>query len=295
MKLEFPFLSNCSYSEFQLPAGSFFIESWGAAGGSFLNWTGGKGGYTSGYLKLHTQRKFYLLIGGKGDSILEHSTIAKGGCGGGGNGGHQTEYPKYWNGAGGGGATTLYVDEISNESRILVSAGGGGHNQAAKYNVDAGFAGGLSGGNSHNVNNSIFSFGANQTFGYLSGIGQDGRDSIGFSDSGSEGGGGAGAGYFGGTTSQEVGKYTNTPGSGGSSYISGDENCQLHPSITFYNTRLLAGNERFKLPDGKISVGNPGNGFLRIYIYSQIFSCKMSNFHRSLNYMVFLPILLEGS
>jgi hypothetical protein len=114
------------YQVFVAPAvGYYKFECWGAQGYGGTNT--GKGGYTSGVLKLNEGDTFYIYVGGQSAY-------------GGWNGGGQTTY-----GNGGGGATDIRL--ISGEwnnttsliSRIMVAGGGGGH-----YN-EGGAGGGLTG------------------------------------------------------------------------------------------------------------------------------------------------------
>lgn len=110
----------------------------------------------------------------------------------------------------------------------------------------------------------IFTPGANQTFGYLPGIGQDAANKTAYYRFGAEGAGGGGGGYFGGVAYQENGNKTSVAGSGGSSYISGFPGCKIHPNATFERPVLLGGYDLMNLPNGSFSIGNPGHGHLRI-------------------------------
>lgn len=166
-------------------------------------------------------------------------------------------------GTGGGGATTLYLKSVSIDSRVLVSAGGGGAMFLEPSHTGyAGYAGGLVGGNGKG--NIYTSIGASQDSGYKKGIGQDGRNATQYTTNDAEGGSGSGGGYWGGFASTATDSFSNTPGSGGSSYISGNPKCALHPQLSFYNTTILPGNETFKLPDGTLHKGNPTDGHFRI-------------------------------
>ena len=68
--------------------GLYKLEVWGAQGGS-----GGKGGYSSGYIKLQKGEEIYIYVGGKGlDGVANISTYLKGGFNGGGNSGIPSYY-----------------------------------------------------------------------------------------------------------------------------------------------------------------------------------------------------------
>jgi hypothetical protein len=114
------------YQVFTAPAvGYYKFECWGAQGTGGTNT--GKGGYTSGILKLNEGDTFYVYVGGQNAY-------------GGWNGGGQTTY-----GNGGGGATDIRLisgvwnDSTSLISRIMVAGAGGGH-----FN-EGGAGGGLTG------------------------------------------------------------------------------------------------------------------------------------------------------
>ena len=70
--------------EFIVPyTGYYRLEVWGAQGG-----TGGKGGYSSEYVRLTKGEKLYIYIGGKGADRRDNiNTYLKGGFNGGGNSG----------------------------------------------------------------------------------------------------------------------------------------------------------------------------------------------------------------
>ena len=91
----------------------------------------------------------------------------------------------------------------------------------------AGYAGGLAAGNG--IIDYTISLGANQSFGNVNGIGADGRkgNNLGCR---AEGSGGSGGGYRGGLSSTSE---FDSPGSGGSSYISG------HPFVQISNHILI--------------------------------------------------------
>lgn len=259
---DFAFRSDCYYYEIYLHPGKYFFEAWGASGGDAFDGRnhGGYGAMASGFIEFDVQTTLYALIGGKGENYSLSSNKTAGGCGGGGKGGSGYKRPEqqYANGAGGGGSTTVMINSTFLENRIIVSAGGSG----AAWLGNGSPAGAIS---SSDVSNRYFTTkGANQTFGFLPGIGADGRDAGGWYDRGSEGGSGAGSGYFGGTTINNTGNHTDLQGSGGSSYISGHEGCSVNTNAIFRKTKLISGDELMNLPSNLLRKGNPGNGHLRI-------------------------------
>ncbi|EAY02697.1 PE-PGRS protein, putative [Trichomonas vaginalis G3] len=188
----------------------------------------------------------------------------KGGCGGGGNGGI-CAYGDSDSGSGGGGATSVFLEKSDIESRILVSAGGGGSYRG----YSGGYAGGLIGGDGKGP--VYTAIGATQTDGFEKGIGQNGGSKYYYADGGAEGNCGSGGGYWGGTAIQNQGRDSDAPGSGGSSYISGHPGCRNYSGYIFKKPIMLGGNETIALPNCTKSVGNLGNGHFRIKYYGPTF------------------------
>ena len=200
-----------------LYGGKYKIELWGAAGGRgrtnyVLDKYGGSGGYTSGEIVLNQNQVLYVYVGGKGKDSASVSRCV-GGLGGynggaqGGIDGNCDSNPEP--GAGGGGATDvrlvggIWNDSDSLKSRIMVAGGGGG----ATYNVTGSSAGGLEGYIGNKGKSAATQISGN-AFGYATMV----------SDSDyTVGPGGAGSGYYAGTTSRSDG----SSGGGGSSFISG--------------------------------------------------------------------------
>ena len=182
--------------------GTYLIELWGAQGTNFEN-NGGKGGYTSGNLKLSKDEKIYIYVG-------EMPKYESGNC-------VTTNQNQIFNGSvngcnGGGGATDVRIiggdwnNPTSLKSRIMVAAGGGGSQESS--------AGGLY-GYPIDTNNSEGSGGRQISNSY--GLGETGISN------------GAG-GYYGG-------KSSSTSGGGGSSYISGHAGCIAGRSSQSYSPR----------------------------------------------------------
>ena len=256
--------------------GKYQLEVWGAQGGGQL---GGKGGYSKGILTINKAINLYIFVGGKG-------SITKGGFNGGGDGGLGTTNAlgsKKSDGGGGGGSTDIRLSkQIS--SRIIVAGGGGG--ACGNSWSSGGAGGGISGGSAEKKvnNNNLNSPGGTQIEGNLL-DGQDAIDSKPNSNQGCEGNGGGGGGYRGGFSSQLTGDISNIGGGGGSSFISGAEDCK-----TIQNYVL----EDYVMDQGI----NEGNGkatitILELYeIRSDQNSCKMKSFHfRFSNFFVSIFIL----
>lgn len=90
-------------SEVQLIPGSYKLQVWGAQGGTYSSYTGGKGGYSEGILTLLQALKVYVFVGGQGGRS--------------GNGG--------WNGGGGGSGSASYTSGGTSGSSYMACGGGG--------------------------------------------------------------------------------------------------------------------------------------------------------------------------
>lgn len=284
--IDFDFRPDCSMHNFALSPGKYLFEAWGAAGGS----KGGKGAKTIGIISFSVKTNIFVVVGEKGFDENFDAEPARSTCGGGGRGGlGMNDTKKFSNGASGGGATSVMIHEATLENRILVSAGGG-----SGHGIGGGNAGGLKGGNAQRY--SFISYGANQTFGFMPGIGENGRDAAQSRSGDAEGGGGAGGGYFGGTTTNLTIEESSIGGGGGSSYISGHPGCLLNPLAKFTKPILFSGGERFSLPDNTYANGNTGNGFFRITILSELqISCDIQrSYHNILLYITPMILLIES-
>ena len=208
-------------------SGEYKLEVWGAEGGSarYSGGTdsGGKGGYSYGYVTLTAGTPIYVVVGGAGSSDC-YSSNCNGGYNGGGTGtGHGNSAYHYGSG---GGATHIAKDNNRGELRnynsyrgeILIVAGGGGGaagnvNESRGWGGPGGSGGGTNGGNASSANgNGGTATGGSQT------SGGDGAG-FGYGATGYSGGaGGGGGGWFGGgrNTSSDT-----RPSAGGSGYIGG--------------------------------------------------------------------------
>ncbi len=112
-------------------SGTYRLETWGAQGGSYNNYTGGYGAYSIGNVSLNANSKIYLNVGGVGLTNLGLNTISAGGYNGGGTG-KSSNNNKNSFGSGGGGATHVALKSgllssfANNKSSLFIVSGGGG-------------------------------------------------------------------------------------------------------------------------------------------------------------------------
>ncbi len=229
-------------------SGKYKLEVWGAQGGYRSAATnGGKGGYTSGEIRLNNNDKLYVYVGGSGNS-------------GGYNGGGTRTI-----GHGGGGATDIRLND-SLYSRIIV-AGGGGSDGAT--NKPGGAAGGLSGQTRSE------SYGSGGVGGTQSIAGNErgsfGLGGAGLTSGGGYGGAGGGGWYGGGGVSPDGSGDDDRGGGGGSGFAY--TNKSIVPSkytvdsrFQLENVQMYSGLET--MPDYKdinsATIGNSDEGHARI-------------------------------
>ena len=257
------------YYQIQLPPQTYLIEAWGASGGGSR---GGKGGYTSGVLRLDQTTTFYIYVGGQGSLDDEINATTPGGYNGGGMGSAGRYFGENYlkNGGSGGGATDIrtyadrWNDKISLESRILVAGGGGGAcgDSWASGGHGGGLIGGTSGKRIASDCNGTISKGGSQIEGEL-GKGQDAYESKSTKICSYDGNGAGGGGYRGGQTNKDE---ISSAGGGGSSFISGYNGC-LSLNISFGLGIIRGGNETFYSPTGTKETGHTGDGAVVISIF----------------------------
>ena len=264
------------YQKFVAPGSTYYrTQLWGASGGFgrtdwALRYRGGLGAYTDGEIYLSKGQEIYVYVGCRGEdggTTLSHVGGAGGFNGGakGGDDANRDSAPEP--GGGGGGATDIRLTPTSKvstwnefdslKSRIMVAAGGGG---GTYYGI--GGAGGTLSGLAGYGNKTL----PNQTGGYGFGYGMPGIAA-------NIGSGGAGGGYFGGYSA------TNYAGGGGSSFVSGCEDCvavdqnstinnitmsglnKHYSNYVFDKIEMASGEESQPNPDGGYQVGNTGDGY----------------------------------
>ncbi len=289
-----------SEQEFVPPQdGIYKIELWGAQGGDFGGYFGGKGAYTVGNIELATIDKLYVYVGESGDNIEQIRF----------NGGGLKEIGY---GANGGGATDVRLVNgdwklfASLKSRIMVAAGGGGANnrninltpdtEETYYGAgNGGYGGALVGGDGEspkethtNPKNGLaygyqIGNGGTQTSGGLTeSFGEryqnyDGSVLYGHFGYAIDAQSGAGSGFYGGGSTFHGGA------GGGSSYISGFDGCKAiketstedaieheetsvhYSGKKFSEANMIAGNTLMPTYDGKNTMtGNSGDGYAKI-------------------------------
>ena len=299
----------CSPITISLKKGKYRFELWGAQGGDsrYVNEkrnrenSGGKGAYVAGTISLRSSHYFYLYVGGKGENqtSLDELVYSKGGYNGGGKGGSELRNEEVReSSAGGGGATDIrLLYGTSNEalqSRIIVAAGGGGASSTNGINGKQHDYRGGHGGKIEGITYNSVSFGGKPSEG-LFGVGMDGL-SIESVPSGLNGGssGGGGGGYYGGGHF-DISKMTDivysvceVGGAGGSSFVSGCENCNAvkrlpievnehsgkpnhYSGLIFSDIKMKSGQEEFSKSSGVgTENGHSGNGAIVITFLSSI-------------------------
>ena len=265
--------------EYTVPRdGYYYIEMAGAEGGSAkysASYSGGKGGYTSGYVYLEANDKLFFYVGGMGSSHSGTSSDAVTNNGKGYNGGSIGHfYASNSNAGGGGGSTDVRLvggdwnSASSLISRIMVAGGGGGgdsHTSAPNYSGYGGDGGALYGEKAQNINSNCYKYGSSgtQNSGGLSAACSSsyttttsGSFGIGGNDFHSGGGGG----YYGGGSGQH------TSAGGGSSYISGyaGANSVKNSTIITHTNNTLHYSGKYFVGGKMIAGANSGNGYAKI-------------------------------
>ena len=253
--------------------GKYKLEVWGAQGGESATYSGGKGGYSVGYVKLDTKDKLYISVGGKGNSNTS-GTIT-----GGYNGGGKLVIPNNCTRqvGTGGGATDIRLNGDSLYHRIIVAGGGGGSLLTA-----GSYGGGTTSVASSRNGNGYASAATQTSGGYLQGsssnqnygngsFGQGGylNSTYNCSYGASGGGGWYGGGYAG----------PSAGGSGGSGWIytnatyntwrngvgqSTANNYKLNSTYYLSDANTYAGNVEFTDPEGNTITGKEENGYAKV-------------------------------
>ena len=262
--------TECSPYIITLEKGIYIFEVWGAQGGGpnmgiSSNYTGGKGGYSKGIVRLKSQETFYIYVGSSGEP-----TTGNGGFNGGGAisderwlYGTSERDPTKW--APGGGATdirlikgelknltsfeyntTYYGDEESLNSRVLIAGGGGGNS------AECGFGGGEQGCAEHcTFRKHEIATSGNQTDGGTTWWGEDGGLGYGgYTTVAGFGISGGGGGYYGG---------------GGASY-GGYSGSGFINKTYFMSGETISGDKDIPLPYNTLEteIGHSGHGFAKI-------------------------------
>ena len=262
-----------SYQKFVVPTTGYYeLEVWGAQGGGRDNTTfnnsnlgyGGKGGYSTGTIKLYKDQILYVYVGGTGTPA--NSGIAPGGFNGGGTSwASEAGEPA----AGGGGATDIRTELNNLYTRFIVAGGGGGGGEDSEA---GGIGGGTTGGNG-----GADCYGT-QTAGRCGAVFGSGASTP------YDGGGGGGGWYGGGANggSQTIPTANNgsdtSGGSGGSGFVLTSSTAANVPTgykldSDWYLTdaRTIAGNAVMPTTDHfTIMYGKEGNGYAVITLKEKV-------------------------
>lgn len=253
----------------ELPSGRYLLEVWGAQGGSYSTYYGGRGGYSKGTLSIpkvskETLTPLFVYVGQQPASVTGSRETAPGGFNGGGNG--QTRYYSgtYTYGQGGGGATDIRIGTDSLYARVIVAGGGGG--SASVDATTTKYGGGASGGSPQS------GYGASQTAPGTNGsFGQGGAATTGGTNY-KYGSGGGGGGWYGGGACSSYSDSTNYRGynGGGSGFVWAGLNAPdgylLGTEYHLTDGETIAGNLAFPGPDGTEETGHGGNGYAKITV-----------------------------
>lgn len=244
----------------ELLPGKYKLEVWGAQGGYRSSSSyGGRGGYSVGTIALTENTKFFIYVGGSGNT---------GGTSGGFNvGGSRATYN------GGGGGTDFRIGSDSLYARVIVAGGGGSDGATNKNGL---YGGGTSGGSA----SQSYGYGGqggtatSGGSGYSSGSstpGSFGKGGQGYYSSSGYGGAGGGGWYGGAGSYPDSSGDDDRGGGGGSGYVYTSSTasdypsgCLLNSSYYLSNASTTAGNESMPATSSGTETGHSGNGYARI-------------------------------
>ena len=244
----------------ELLPGKYKLEVWGAQGGYRSSSSyGGRGGYSVGTIALTENTKFFIYVGGSGNT---------GGTSGGFNGGGSRATYN-----GGGGGTDFRIGSDSLYARVIVAGGGGSDGATNKNGL---YGGGTSGGSASQSygyggqGGTATSGGA----GYSSGAntpGSFGKGGQGYNRSSGYGGAGGGGWYGGAGSYPDSSGDDDRGGGGGSGYVytsstasNYPSGCLLNSSYYLSNASTTAGNASMPATSSGTETGHSGNGYARI-------------------------------
>lgn len=244
----------------ELLPGKYKLEVWGAQGGYRSSSSyGGRGGYSVGTIALTENTKFFIYVGGSGNT---------GGTSGGFNGGGSRATYN-----GGGGGTDFRIGSDSLYARVIVAGGGGSDGATNKNGL---YGGGTSGGSA----SQSYGYGGqggtatSGGSGYSSGSstpGSFGKGGQGYYSSSGYGGAGGGGWYGGAGSYPDSSRDDDRGGGGGSGYVYTSSTasdypsgCLLNSSYYLSNASTTAGNESMPATSSGTETGHSGNGYARI-------------------------------
>ncbi len=244
----------------ELLPGKYKLEVWGAQGGYRSSSSyGGRGGYSVGTIALTENTKFFIYVGGSGNT---------GGTSGGFNGGGSRATYN-----GGGGGTDFRIGSDSLYARVIVAGGGGSDGATNKNGL---YGGGTSGGS---ASQSYGSGGQGGTAtsggaGYSSGAntpGSFGKGGQGYNRSSGYGGAGGGGWYGGAGSYPDSSGDDDRGGGGGSGYVYTSSTASNYPSGCLLSSKYylidastIAGNASIPATSSGTETGHSGNGYARI-------------------------------
>lgn len=253
--------------QLELSEGVYKIECWGAQGGSYSTYYGGKGGYSVGTLTLHENTTLFFYVGGQPATNSSDRVQTTGGFNGGGKGYNRWYSGTYTYGQGGGGGSDVRIGTDSLYARVIVAGGGGG--SASENAATTKYGGGTSSGSPQS------GYAASQTAPGTGGsFGAGGSATTGGSNY-KYGSGGGGGGWYGGGACANYSDSTNyrSYNGGGSGYVYTNTTAQSYPSGCLLNEQYYladaatyAGNISFATFDGSTETGHNGNGIIKITI-----------------------------
>lgn len=257
-----------------LPAGKYKLECWGAQGGTYQSYAGGKGGYSVGTITLATTTTVYVYVGGQPAATGTSRAKTPGGFNGGGTGQNRYYSSTYTYGQGGGGGTDIRIGTDSLYSRVIVAGGGAG---SASDNATTKWGGGETGGPGGSTSSSAWV--AEQTAPSTSGryvAGTFGQGAAAYASRTDYqcGSGGGGGGWYGGYAynyAQDSQTALRGYCGGGSGYVYTSSTASNYPSGCTLNSgyyledaQTIGGNTSFPSTNGSSETGHEGNGYVRI-------------------------------
>ena len=251
--------------EITLGKGTHTLEAWGAQGGSYSTYLGGKGGYSKGTITLTEDTTAFVYVGSQPATVSTIRVVVPGGFNGGGNGYNRWYSSTYTYGQGGGGASDIRLGTDSLYARVIVAGGGGGSASADGTSM---YGGGTTGGSSQS------GYGASQTSAGTNGSFGKGGSATTSRNNYKYGSGGGGGGWYGGgayNTADDTDTSNRQKSGGGSGYVYTTDTasncpsgCLLNSSYYLTNAATYGGNTSFTDFDGSTVTGHFGNGAVKI-------------------------------
>ena len=252
-------------TQITLKAGTYLLQAWGAQGGNYNTYLGGKGGYSKGTITLTEDTTAFVYVGGQPATVSTNRTVVPGGFNGGGNGYNRYYSSTYTYGQGGGGASDIRIGTDSLYARVIVAGGGGG---SASADGSAKYGGGTTGGSAQS------GYGASQTSAGTNGSFGQGGSATTSRNNYKYGSGGGGGGWYGGgaySNADDTNTSNRQKSGGGSGYVyttstasSCPSGCLLNSKYYLTDAATYGGNTSFTDFNGSTVTGRSGNGAVKI-------------------------------